>query len=80
VRLEVSGPDEVTVQRPELLAGGERAHQLKVLVEGLLENAGISRLTLLCILGDLRSWFKPSPKKMFSKIQRFVALVSTKEN
>jgi hypothetical protein len=36
--LKVSGPDEVTVDRPELLAGGERAHQLKILVKGLLRG------------------------------------------
>ena len=37
MRLEVSGPDEVTVQGPELFAGREGSDEMQVLVEGLLK-------------------------------------------
>jgi hypothetical protein len=45
--LKVSGPDEVTVDRPELLAGSERAHQLMILVKGLLNKIRNPCLVLL---------------------------------
>ena len=48
MRLEVPWPDEVAVQRPELLASRKGTDEMKVLVEGLLKISVQKQGQFLC--------------------------------